>query len=88
MKKLRIFLSVIAFAGAIGGAAASRLFVSAITGYEFVDRPAPSSDLCIDRGNICDTNGTVDCRVTQSTPILREHSNPATSCGLPLKMIP
>lgn len=86
MKKIRITLSIAACLIALSGALATQLTTS-ITGYEFIpagDDPAQ----CVDRGNICDPDGTVACRVNSSSPILREVSDPLVQCGKELKMRP
>ncbi|MBS1682214.1 MAG: hypothetical protein JST48_10925 [Bacteroidetes bacterium] len=85
MKKVSVLLSAMAFVFAVGGALASQKLLTNIQGYEFIDRPGTDDDECIARIN-CDTDGTVDCKVTTASPILHDSSNPATSCGLTLKM--
>lgn len=87
MKKVSVLLSLLAFVLAFSGAVASKNLPTPIAGYEFIDRPGTDEDECIYRKD-CDTDGTVDCKVTNTTPILHDSSSPASSCGLALKMKP
>lgn len=84
MKKVRIILSALAIFLAFSGAVVSQ-HLTVVPGYEFIDREGVEDDECIYRRD-CDTDGTIACKVGASTPVLREHSDPATSCGLTLKM--
>ena len=87
MKKVSVFLSLLAFLFAMTGALASQRMFASVQGWEFIDRPGTDDDQCVYRRD-CDTDGTVDCKVSASAPILHDSSNPATSCGLALKMKP
>ena len=85
MKNVRVFLSVAAMVLAFGAVSAFRPMPSDIPGYEFVDLAGTINDRC-DYIMDCQTNGTVDCRVDSSHPILHETTTP--NCGKALKKTP
>lgn len=77
MKKVRVFLSVVAFMIALGGVLTSQGFGStSVDGYRMI------AGECTFISNICDTNGTYACKVNSAptTPVLHEFLND-TQCG-------
>jgi hypothetical protein len=79
MKKIRIFLSIVAVVFAFGGAVASRL-IDQNPVYQFIDNPGTENDRCDVVSLECQTSSTMyPCRTIVGGPILRQSS--ITSCG-------
>jgi hypothetical protein len=92
MKNLRKSLGVVAFLFALCTAILPNLVAGSsnatvIDGYEFVDDVV---DSCEEQNNACNTDGTVDCRITTGSPILRTSNTPTANpaCGAQLKKLP
>ena len=81
MKKVRIFLSVLAFVFAVGGTFAGQyLPAPSMTGYEFISGPP---DQCVSRSVNCDTSSSNLC--TLNGHVVGAINSPTTTCGTQLK---
>ena len=81
MKKVRVFLSVMAFVFAIGGTFAGQyLPTPSMTGYEFI---SGIPDQCISSTVNCDTSSSNLC--TLNGHVVGATNTPSTSCGTQLK---
>ncbi len=80
MKKVRIFLGVLALVFAVGGTFASQYQPNSfVTGWEYV----PSTGACNIQENLCTTDGTIDCAINGHKV---KNSSTASQCGTQLQM--
>lgn len=92
MKKIRLFLSISAFAIALGFAFVPQLLAGTQTatldGWEYVPATQDEEAMCIRHIGVCDDDGTVACTIGAVT--LRASNTPfaATPCGVDLKRNP
>jgi hypothetical protein len=84
MKKVRIFLSVLAIVFAVAGAVASQVVVPLEMGYEFIPASGIDEARCVAVDDICQESGSYACRVTLADPVLKKFVS-STTCGVELR---
>jgi len=80
MKKVRIFLSVLALVLGVGGTIAGQLQMSPnMTGYEFIPASGGTPDQCVQRSVNCNTTDPNLC--TLNSHKVGDSSDTSTQCG-------
>jgi hypothetical protein len=81
MKKVSVFLGVIAFVFAIGASLVSQAVQPLPAGYQFIPATEEDPAICVFQKNCAGGEITCTANVAGIDVSLREHSDPSTSCG-------
>jgi hypothetical protein len=87
MKKIRIFLTVLAVVVAVGGTIASQAPSALEAGYQFIPASSGNPAQCNFVANICDQSGTYPCKVNSAPTTPRLWRSDDTACVVELNRI-